>query len=51
MGALGAPYSDVSESVVGGGQGVRESVHTDAQTRLMPDELDDAPLTVKREEV
>ena len=46
MGAQGAPYSDVSESVLGG-QGARVSVLTDAQARLMPDELDDAPLTEK----
>ena len=45
MGAQGAPYSAVSESVAGGEQGVRQSVLTDAQTRLMPDELDSAPLT------
>ena len=43
MGAQGAPYSAVSESVAGGEQGVRESVLTDAQTRLMPDELNNAP--------
>ena len=47
MGAQGAPYSAVSESVAGGGQGARESVLTGAQTRLMPDELDNAPLTEK----
>ena len=46
MGAQGAPYSHASESVLGG-QGARESVLTDAQTRLMPDELDNAPLTEK----
>jgi len=45
MGAQGAPYSAASESVAGGEQGARESVLTDAQTRLMPDELDSAPLT------
>ena len=43
MGAWRAPYSAVSESVAGGEQGARESVLTDAQTRLMPDELDNAP--------
>ena len=43
MGAQGAPYSTVSESVAGGEQGARGSVLSDAQTRLMPDELDSAP--------
>ena len=47
MGAQGAPYSAVSESVAGGEQGAGESVLPDAQTRLMPDELDSAPLTEK----
>ena len=46
MGAQGAPYSNMSESVLGG-QGARESVLTDAQTHLVPVELDDAPLTEK----
>ena len=45
MGAQGAPYSTAFESVVGGEQGVRESELTDAQTRLMPDEPDNALLT------
>ena len=45
MGAQGAPCSTAFESVAGGGQGVRESELADAQTRLMPDEPDNAPLT------
>ena len=51
MGAQGAPYSAASESVAGGGQGARESVLTDAQTRLMPDELDSAPLTEELDKI
>ena len=47
MGAQEAPYSDASESVLGG-QGVRESVlMTDAQKHAEPVEPDDAPLTEK----
>ena len=45
MGAQGAPYSDVSESVLGG-RGAQESVlMTDAQEHTEPVEPDDAPLT------
>ena len=45
MGAQGAPYSDASESVLGG-QGARESeLMTDGQEHAESDEPDDAPLT------
>ena len=46
MGAQEAPYSDVSECVLGG-QGARESVLTDAQKHLAPVEPDDPPLIEK----